>query len=82
MRWVSDVSDFGKGNDMAGYTNAAYNAAHDILIKWSSETFVIIGDDSKVSDEELNQIIFGESLPIGWAKAPATHEEAVAAYGK
>ena len=51
------------------YTNAAYNPAKDILVKWNAERFVIIGDDRKVSDKVLMALI-GGAFPKGWQAAP------------
>lgn len=65
---------------MNTYTNAARNEAKDVEVKWNAERFVIIGDDRKVSDKVLNQLIGGQ-LPKGWQKAPATFEEILASVG-
>jgi hypothetical protein len=63
---------------MSNFTNAAYNEKNDVLVKWNSERFVIIGDDRKVSNKALNALIAGE-FPKGWHKAPATPAEMIAA---
>ena len=60
------------------YTNAAYNAKNDVTVKWNNERFVIIGDDRKVSNKTLTVLIAGD-MPKGWAKAPATVAEMIAA---
>jgi len=60
------------------YTNAAYNAKHEVTVKWNANSFVIIGNDRKVSDKTLNALMSGE-LPKGWEKAPATLAEMIAA---
>lgn len=50
------------------YTNAAYNSQKDVLVKWNAERFVIIGDDRKVSNKVLTQLVSGV-LPKGWVVA-------------
>ncbi len=64
---------------MPTYTHAAHNPATDALVKWTDEgQFVIIGDDSQITDRTLVNLVEG-NLPPGWNKAPATPAEIITA---
>jgi hypothetical protein len=55
--------------ELAKQTHSFYNAALDINVRFTSSTeFVVIGDESKVSDDTLLALSIG-SLPEGWVKS-------------
>jgi hypothetical protein len=63
---------------MPSYTHAAHNSAIDVLVKWDDGgQFVIIGDESQITDRTLVNLFKG-TFPPGWAKAPATPAEIIA----
>lgn len=63
---------------MPQYTHAAHNPVLDVLVKWTDDgQFVIIGDDSQITDRTLVNLVEG-TFPPGWSKAPATPAEIIA----
>ena len=46
-------------------TRTFYNSKKDITVRFTGESFVVIGDDSKVSDAELLSMAKGIA-PEGW----------------
>ena len=63
---------------MPQYTHAAHNPVLDVLVKWDDDgQFVIIGDDSQITDRTLANLVKG-TFPAGWRKAPLTPAEIIA----
>lgn len=45
-----------------------YNEQNDILVKINGEQFVILGDESQVTDAEIMAMYEGKA-PIGWTRS-------------